>query len=355
MKKNSNPLFDSQREKAGSQTISKYLFQYNWALYKIIKDHDKINEYAIFIELHEDVVISDSLESEKAKFSFNQIKATKTPFNTNQLVKNKKNGSSVLGKLIKSGMSKPFSASIETINLVSVNDFSLGLKKDGVVLKTIRTEDLSDNQISELEKELKKEIGLDSLPKSLQFIVTDLPESNYQLVVIGAIASLINSLFPGSYTNSEDIYKLLIDELLRKGKESYDFTQWDELLHNKALTSVQVTKVLNMFTNIKNETLIDNEFNSICAEIGLKSIEIKKMKRSFLRYKTQRISNRSTFQIDTTKEILKLINSFIDNGSVNLNELFLTVKNGLSEKILRQFTSEDELKTAIICEYIMMS
>ena len=95
-----NPLFDSQREKSGAMTFDKYSFQYHWALHRIFAEHENSKEYAVIIELHEDVVISDSLEVSIAKFEFNQVKTNNTPFNTYQLVQKKKNGSSVLGKLV---------------------------------------------------------------------------------------------------------------------------------------------------------------------------------------------------------------------------------------------------------------
>lgn len=33
MSEKKNPLFETQREKSGSTTLNKYLFQYHWALY----------------------------------------------------------------------------------------------------------------------------------------------------------------------------------------------------------------------------------------------------------------------------------------------------------------------------------
>jgi len=352
---NKNPLFDSQQEKSGAQTFDKYSFQYHWALYRIITDHEKANEYAVFIELHEDVVISNSLDVSVAKFEFNQVKTNKIPFNTYQLVLNKKGGKSVLGKLVKSGIAKPYSKAIESLNLIATKKFNLELKNKDVELNIIKKEDLSYNQLKELEDELKKELGISELPGNVKFILSDLPDSNYQTFLIGSIAELINKLFPGSYSNAKDIYTLLIDELYRKGKVTYDFTQWDELLSNKALTSIQVTRVINEFTNLKDEAKIDSEFNSICNEMGLKSIEAKKLKRSFARYKRQRISNRSSLQIDTTDFFIKEIESNILLGIIDMKDLIENIHKAIPTKIGRQFSSKDEITTALICEYIMMN
>lgn len=350
-----NPLFEAQREKSGSTTLNKYLFQYHWALYKIITEHCDVPEYAVFLELHEDVIICDSLNVKAAKFDFNQVKTTNVTFNTNQLVKSKKNGSSVLGKLVKSGSEKPFSKSINKINLIAIKDYGLELKTKGAVLKTITKDDLSDKQLKELEEELKTEIGVSGLPDNLQFIVTNLPESNYQLITIGAIAELINTLFPYSYTDAKNIYTTLIDELIRKGKETYDFTLWEEVLKNKALTSVQVTNVISQFTNIKNETNIDIEFNDICKELGLNSILSKQLRQQFNRYRTQKLSNRSTLQLDTTKIVIELINQNFTKGIIDIKDLISNVSASLPKNIKKQFSNEHETTSAIICEFIMMN
>lgn len=353
--KKNNPLFESQREKSGAQTFDKYSFQYHWALYRIISEHENSNEYAIIIELHEDVVLANSLDVSIAKFEFNQVKTNNSSFNTYQLVKKKKNGSSVLGKLVQSGNGKSFSTQIESLNLIATNKFTLELKKKDVNLKRITKSDLSDKQLKELEDELLKEINISELPANIQFIVSDIPSNNYQTFLIGVIAELINKIFPGSYSNAQDIYKLLIDELYRKGKVTYDFTNWDELLKDKALTSIQVTRVLNEFTNLKDEAKIEAEFNSICNELNLKSIEAKRLKRSFSRYRRQRISNRSTLQMDTTTFFVNEIESNISRGVTELKELIENVQKVVPQKIGNQFSTNDEVITALMCEYIMMS
>lgn len=355
MKNNQNPLFDAQREKSGAETFEKYSYQYHWALYRIIDEHEKLNEYAVFVELHEDVVIANSLNNEKARFEFDQVKTNSASFNTYQLVQNKKNGKSVLGKLISSGIEKPFSDKINKLNLVSLNKFSLDLKDKKIDLDIIRIEDLTENQFKDLENEIIKELSINALPTNIQFIIPKLSEKNFQNDVIASIAKLISNLFPGSYCNSVEIYRLLIDEVNRKGTVTYDFKNWDELLLKKALTSITVTRVINEFTNLKDEAKIESEFNSICIELGFKSIQSKKLRQSFNRYRCQRISNGSTIQIDTTKFITKEIQNNIDNGIISLEELISNVQNSLPIKISNQFTTIEEVKSAIICEYIIMN
>lgn len=355
MSKKKNPLLATQREKAGSETFEKYSYQYHWALYRVLNNHIETDEYAVFVELHEDVVVSNSLNPLKAKFEFNQVKTTKGKLTTYQLVTKKINNKCVLGKLISSGFEKPFKDKITELNLVALNDFSLDLKEEGLKLDKITLDDLSSTQFKELEDAIKKELDISTLPSNIQFIVPELSEKNFQNDVIASIAKLVSNLFPNSYSSPVEIYRLLIDEVNRKGKVTYDFTKWDDLLSKKALTSITVTEVINAFTSIKDENKVEIEFYTICSELGLNSIKSKLLKRSFDRYRTKRISNSSTLQIDTTNFITQQIQINLNKEIDILETLIENVKNQIPKKFLRQFSNEAEIKSAIICEYIMMS
>ena len=88
---------------------------------------------------------------------------------------------------------------------------------------------------------------------------------------------------------------------------------------------------------------IDSEFNNICNEMGFKSIESKKLKRSFARYRRQRISNRSSFQIDTTKFFVNEIESNINLGIKDMNKLIENIQKVIPTKIRDQFSTEEEI------------
>ena len=59
--------------------------------------------------------------------------------------------------------------------------------------------------------------------------------------------------------------------------------------------------------------------------------------------------------MDTTKFFVKEINSNISKGVTEMNELIESIQKVIPTKIRKQFTSKDEITTALICEYIMMS
>ena len=143
--------------------------------------------------------------------------------------------------------------------MVASNGFSFK-SKDETDLKILKISDLKEDDKNRIENYIKKEI-LGGLPKGieLQFIHSDLPSKSDELTVKGKISNVIATLFPKSKYNVEDIYRMLIDELFRKGENRFDYKEWNDLLENKALTSNKVIAAIENSTSIINDD-IENEF-----------------------------------------------------------------------------------------------
>jgi hypothetical protein len=383
MSKEPNPLFEPQREKVGAETSADYAYQYHWALYRIIQEHKQSREYAVFVELHEDVVISDSLNGGVAKFEFNQVKTIDRIYNAENLVKQKEEKvkktkvkkakpevevdktdpdpeekepkNSVLGKLLKSTQGKKYTSRISCVNLVSLTGFKFKFKIEGLELEKISLADIEATDIKILEEALKKEIGLTELPSNLFFVVPQLSEKSFRNDIIAEISKLITALFPGSQYNSVDIYRALIDDLNNKGMVTCDFDKWDDVLERKALTSTAVTSVINEHTSLKNEAAIETRFVQISTELGLNTISSGSLRKSFDRYRLAMIGNRSVSQLDLSKELNSAIQRELPNCSNSIATLIELVKAGLPKKVTDHLSDDLELRGAIICEYIMNS
>lgn len=348
-----NPLLSPQREKSGSSTYSKYGYQYHWALFRVIEQHELKKEYAVFVELHEDVVIANSLDVKNATFEFNQVKTNKNRFTDKNLIKKTKTKPSVLGKLLSSCLNKDYSESIEKINLVSTSGFNLSLKNPDLDFEVIKISDIKQTSFKDIEQKLIDEIGCEGLPENLQFIIPSLPVLEYQDNLIGKISRLIKTLYPKTDFDSVDIYRTLIDELDRKGKNMFDYKDWNDALRKKALTSVTVTTVINDFTCHKGGDIITSEFDEIANELGLKIIQRKNLKNAFSRYRSKRIGSRTANQLQISSNINSLINENINDCNDNIETLIDLISKQLPRKIFNQFTAEIDLKGAIIFEYII--
>lgn len=351
-KKNDNPLLEAQREKAGPKTYEKYSYQYHWALFRVLIDHDNVKEFAVFVELHEDVVVSNSLDSTKARFEFNQIKTTAKPFSTADLIR-QKNKSSVIGKLASNKNGKSYSDKIDTLNLVSTSGYSLKLKNPNLELKILSLDDIEKTEYDKIKKCLKAEIGIDDIPKEIRFVKSDLTVSQFQKVLIGEISALISRLYPDSKTNATTIYQLLIDELNIKGQNTTDYTEWQDLIDKKALTSITIQKIFEDFTTTKSEVVVNSEFMQITQELTLSAMATITFRQEFERYRVNKVKNKSANRTDTSSVIKDLIATHKDNCSGQIGTLLTLVKNDLPNKNKNQFLTDTQMEAAIICEYLI--
>lgn len=64
------------REKAGPTSSSRFDYQKDWSICKLIESHNNANDYVIIFDWHDDLIIMDS-ENNPTKVSFYQIKGKK--------------------------------------------------------------------------------------------------------------------------------------------------------------------------------------------------------------------------------------------------------------------------------------
>lgn len=237
----SNPLYVSQREKAGAATFDRFNFQYDWALYEFLEQH-KLNQVSIvFVEFHEDVVFSSSLDAADARFVFCQVKAgASANFNKKSLVKRIKQKPSVLGKMFTSVGDKKIAARVDKVRLVATGGFKLELAEKGFQLEEIPWDALHQETANEISAALAAELGTDCALEKLHFHKPQLPELQHRRAVIGLIADLISERVPNGGGDCQAIYHVLQDELRRKGVHTWDYSDWESLVRNKGLTGQRV-------------------------------------------------------------------------------------------------------------------
>lgn len=359
-----NPLASIQREHSGSLTYSKYQYQYHWALCRIIEEYEKDNEFAVFVELHEDVVVSNSLDPAKAKFEFNQIKTNQAKLNANDLTKRKKsnskkagskaaNSNSVLAKLIMSGVGQPFSNQVSEINLVSANGFSPSLVDKTHNSSIIKLSDLIASVVSDLESKMQAEVpGFSKLPVHLSFIKPSLPDSEFQDIAIGKISKVIESQSPLNRYDSVSIYRTLIDDLNRKGIVLFDFPVWEDLIKNKGVIHSDVKEIFSKFTLSQNDTAVRGEFMDLVKEMGYSSMDRRDMWQSYQRYSQRRFGISDIKLLSITKKVSDSLSKNTPLANRDAAVLVQLVFNDLPGDVKSYFVSSEDAKAAIIFEYL---
>lgn len=356
----SNPLAAAQRERAGAQTFEKYEYQYHWALCRILGAHEHSTDYVVFIELHEDVVLATSTDESIARFEFNQIKNVSTkPWNQKKLTlipksSTNKATSSILGKMFQGVRKKPFCDKLNSLDLVATCGFQLRPKTEGLKLSIISLGDLHDDCLKDIQAAIDKELGNHPIPKTLRFITPDLPASGFQDVAIGRISKLVDVKAPGAMCNASTIYRVLIDDLHRKGTVAFDFTDWNNLVKNKGTTHGDVERVISSYTEKKGLETFEKDLEDILTDLELKSSNRIQVRRAFERYHNAVRLERSLIALDNQQAVKDAVESnfkaFEEQGMRDFMELAL---KALHKTTIRNLLNLESTQAAIIYELLI--
>ncbi|SEQ27891.1 protein of unknown function [Amphritea atlantica] len=348
-----NPLAVAQRESAGASTFGKYNFQFHWALCEIIKKHEQQKEYAILIEHHENVVIADALEADKAKFEFYQVKNQAAKFTADSLIKRKKGTvkalkSSVLGKLLSSCIHNQYEERITTIGLVSSSGFSLALDK-GLKLDVIKMGDIAEEDLATMTQSIHKELGIDILPGHLQFIVPEIQLRNQEDYVLSNFARLVDKLFPGALCNAVAIYRAVIDEMGRIGRLEYDYKDWARLIEKKSLTSTSLHQVITQHSRHPCVDDIKNDFDDLANDLCWKSKRKRSFKRELSLLALRRAGFMSALDIDITNSFRASHDKINEDDFSNDNAYVDALEQqAIREGLLRKVKDQNALLMEVI-------
>lgn len=354
-----NPLAAAQRETTGAQTFEKYEYQYHWALCRILGAHENSDDYVVFIELHEDVVLATSTDESVARFEFNQVKnVSATPWNQKKLTSIPKTTApkvtnSILGKMLQGVRKKPFVDKLNSLDLVATCGFKLPPKTDGLKLSIISIGDLHDDCLKDIQAAIDNELGSCPIPRTLRFITPDLPASGFQDVAIGRISKLVDMKAPGAKCNASTIYRVLIDDLHRKGTVAFDFTEWNILIKNKGTTHSDVERVISSYTESKGIEVFLQDFNDILIDLQLKLNKRILIRRAFERYHNAVRLERTLIALDNQQAVKKTVElnfeSFKEKG---LKEFIEQTLASLPETTQKNLVDLESTQAAIIYELL---
>ncbi|WP_435632344.1 DUF4297 domain-containing protein [Carnimonas bestiolae] len=313
-----NPLGVPPRERAGAQTFEKYEYQYHWALCRILVAHEKPDDYVVFVELHEDVVLATSTDVSLARFEFSQIKnnnrfkglrqkeLTRVPKSTPSTGETK---NSILGKMLNGVRGRPFEKKLDSLDLVATCGFDLPLKNDDLALSIISMGDLHDDCLEKIQAAIDEELGAYPLPKILKFIKPDLVASGFQDTTIGRISKLVDVQAGGTKCDAVGIYRVLIDDLHRKGTVAFDFIDWNHLVSHKGTTRCDVEKVISSYVDKKGIEAFEKDLDDVLQDLGLKLSKRMQMRRAFERYHNAVRFGRSQIAIDSRQSVRAAVES----------------------------------------------
>ncbi|MEI7267163.1 DUF4297 domain-containing protein [Pectobacterium versatile] len=354
-----NPLASPQRESAGADSYDRFEYQYHWALYQAFSAYSTTKDFAVFMEYHEDVIIADSLDKAKVKFTFNQVKANASgSYTTNNLTKRAKgkNGDkpSLLGKLCTSVHNRKYLDKVTELNFVSTVGFNFS-PKNGLKLKSMCLSDLNSDDFNSITGALKNEVSdFESFPQDiLKFVYSDIPLQSYYEHTITKITDSVEVVFPKFSLKPKDIYRVLMDSLRIRGKDTFDYDKWDDALAHKALTYSDVHNVVTKGISGENSGIELEAAKYIINDLVLSALEKAKLLKEVSSY-SLRILSPSLAMLGAQK----IIQGAIVNNRSELKEgvtyeLLRNLEGQLPSNIVALFDSDRASIAAIIYEIIL--
>jgi Cap4 dsDNA endonuclease len=359
MSRVTNPLLACQREKTGPVTFDKFDYQYHWALFEMLRRYERDEVSIVFVELHEDVLLADSNDGEQAKFLYCQVKTTQPNWTTKKLLNRKagpkKGGpkeNSVLAKMLLGVQSEKLSQSLAGLELVVTSGFSLTLTDSTVEVNPIPFSSLHEAERKSLKDAIEAELGDSKNLKKMSFRKSDLVAQSYDDVVLGVIAKIVEKKWPGSRTNVSGVYTALIDELRRKGKVTWDYEYWDELVHNKGVSSARIGELLSKLSEM---TDVEDLVESAEKQLQYWGYSPKRQRdfRNHLRASAlKNLTDRSLSQMHLRTDITRHIGLALSETDELTREQFEAMVSSGSDDVKKLAQSADELTSIYLIEYL---
>lgn len=348
---------EAQSDTAGASTFGKYAFQFHWALCEIIEKHSNKQEYSLLVEYHEDVVIGSSSDLANSRLGFYQVKNIGKPYTVGAITsrKPKEDGglkNSILGKLFKSSDKPQFKGKVQDIGLVCSSGFSFETKGK-MKLDLIKCGDLEEDCLSELTTKIQEELGIKLDSSNLQFIVPTIQLQTQEDFVLAQFAKLVDQIFGGAQCSPSNIYRAIVDDMYRKGRIQFDYSDWNRLANKKSINSNDVNHVLSLHSTHPLTSQIESTFDSVANEMAIRPLQATGLKSSLKRLYLKRKGFSTSLDLDITQKFKSSMEKIKYDAFPNDAEYVTAVMNqsksdGLEKLVSDKKTFDVEVFYAIL-------
>ncbi|ACU60972.1 DUF4297 domain-containing protein [Chitinophaga pinensis] len=299
------------RENSGSNSSSRFDYQKDWSLCRLIELHQCSQDYLLIFDWHEDLVLMDSGENPR-KVEFYQIKGKKSGnWTINSLIKSQKDelGNpllSIFGKLY--DCRNKFCDETASLNFVSNAVFSVSLpdKKQNVQLESVCLLDLNEVEQKKITDKLKEEHP--TFNKGEFVSITNLKTVSLSLDdsathAKGVITNLLELLYPNENFNISSIYRSIFDEIRRKANYSKSITSFSELVAKKAIGRSEFSNMLNAVTFLDKSAKTWERVMNDLDSCSVPFIEKKKINDGYKKLKLEQLDPTNNFLSNLWKAI----------------------------------------------------
>jgi hypothetical protein len=309
------------RENSGSNTSNAYDFQKNWSLWLLLDCHERMQDYLIVFDYHDDVVVLDS-ETSASLADFYQVKTTRErAWTFAKLIRRKKDESlSFIGKMYEN--KAKFKCNTNSVNFISNAqfDFELCNEEDGESRDIIHASELSDTLKTKLREALKMEHGISDVEFEaiLFFKVSELSLRSHADEVLGKLTRFLEKRYPDQKLKSVPFYKALFEDISRKTNYGKVVSEYAESLKRKSLSRSEFEQQLNSITIKKDFGELWRSIEPVLRAEGMNPVQTRNLQEAW--------ESLEIHLMDRTDVELQSIFSFAKETATNLRKTRLDLK-----------------------------
>lgn len=319
-----------QRENAGARTSNRYTYQHVWAFDHILNMVAQMDDFVLFMEFHDDVIVIDS-DTNPQFIDFYQIKTDNKPsgyFTSTKLLNNSKkypDKMSIVQKLIVNYSN--FSDETRGIHLVSNKHFDLGdilidheknIKISSTSRDNFTLHELDRTQIDKIKKSMCIACKCNECPYSsgcaekclnlLHFDSSSLDLANYETTVLGRFINFLEGQSIESTTShARSSYYTILSEIRRINNVETTPASFEDLIKRKSLTKIQFLNLLHSLSNVKSSNDLWPSVEAYLLNDGMGSLDVSKVRFQWKKYHLDSMDiENTTLQgiVDEVKNIL---------------------------------------------------
>lgn len=315
------------RENSGSNTSNAYDFQKDWSLYFLLDCHERMSDYLLFLDYHDDIVLFDAEENPKSVEFFQVKKNAKPPWKLTRFIakNNKTTGSmTIIGKMYDNKIK--FNCHTKSINFVSNASFDFEFSHGGAKSTNkniICVAELTRENIKKLATAIKDDHRLSEEPdfENITFFkVTDLPIDAHDTHTIGRLSEFLERALPNKKYKPVPLYRALFSEISKKTDYGKNISVYDDSLNRKTIGKKYFDEILNSIAVKRDFTELWKSIEQRLNSEGWPVVPIRNIRNTFERVEIDLLD----YTNDSVQKAYRHVKQAVDQLSQSHNDIELT-------------------------------
>jgi hypothetical protein len=317
------------RETVGSDTASRFDYQKNWALCEILRRHETNDDYCVFLEHHEDVVVLDS-SNDPLHADFYQIKTKRAKHWLLSALIEATDGKDhvalcIIGKLFESA--REFQKETRSLSIVSNAPFQVELKdQEGQSETSLQLEEIPASVLSDKDKKkiftrLQHEglLGDAADYENVLFLrVSALSLRDHDRHTLGHLVDFLERKYPGRRIDHQTLHRTLFAEIRERTNHCVPCSDTEDLFKKKSIDRKTFQLMLDEAGVAHDANAMWQAAESQLLRESISPARLMRLKTEWRRHEIDRM-NRSDVALAALRSTIRsLMDAWMEDESLDL-------------------------------------